>query len=82
VWRERLLDVLGGELSIGKIKIERASGPWISMASAEWGDLGWWITSPEMDCYVVIKQSDIYSRSGRENYELILMLKNEVDRPG
>ncbi len=36
--------------------------------------------SPEGKCYEW-KWSRMWFRSGRENYELILMLKNEVDHP-
>ena len=37
--------------------------------------------SSEVKCYKW-KWSSMWFRSGRENYELILMLKNEVDNPG
>ncbi len=37
VWGGRLRVILGGDLSVEK-KNERATGPWILMASAGWGD--------------------------------------------
>jgi hypothetical protein len=44
-------------------------------------DLGWWITSPEMDCHELRMKWHVLQVRKR-NYELILMLKNEVDCPG
>ena len=51
MWGGRLRVVLGDDLSVEK-KNERATGPWILMASAGWGDATTNQKSAEMIGYI------------------------------